>query len=277
LYRSEQVRGFAGRRPFAFSVLVTLALFGLDLTSRAVFARAPVGNIEKLPQDAFEPPVGLGLILSDMRSPDTLFWALATVLALGLLVWTGWLGEAGFNRMSQWRNLHLLLFPLVVCALTLSGGLFGSGPASLVSAFLTALIAAFGEEIIFRGLLWRALAPAGAVRAVILTSLLSGLLVLGMTATEGPWPEAARLTALAFCGGFTFGALRWRTTSIWPVILVHTAFTFAVSIATLGAVTYPLMMLLSTAGFVAYGLYLLRNSQVRADGDLKKTAPSRAR
>jgi uncharacterized protein len=277
LYRSALVRGFAGRRPFAFSVLVTLALFGLDLTSRAVFARAPVGNIEKLPQDAFEPPVGLGLILSDMRSPDTLFWALATVLALGLLVWTGWLGEAGFNRMSQWRNLRLLLFPLVVCALTLSGGLFGSGPASLVSAFLTALIAAFGEEIIFRGLLWRALAPAGAVRAVILTSLLSGLLVLGMTATEGPWPEAARLTALAFCGGFTFGALRWRTTSIWPVILVHTAFAFALSIATLGAVAYPLMMLLSTLGFVAYGLYLLRNSQVRADGDLKKPAPSRAR
>jgi uncharacterized protein len=276
LYRSAQVRDFAGRRPFAFSLLVTLALFGLDLTSRAVFARAPVGNIEKLPQDAFEPPVGLGLILSDMRSPDTLFWALTTVLALGLLVWTGWLGEAGFNRMSQWRNLRLLLFPLVVCALTLSGGLFGSGPASLVSAFLTALIAAFGEEIIFRGLLWRALAPAGAVRAVILTSLLSGLLVLGTTATEGPWPEAARLTALAFCGGFTFGALRWRTTSIWPVILVHTAFAFAVSIATLGAVAYPLMMLLSTLGFVAYGLYLLRNSQVRADGDPKKTAPSRA-
>ncbi|HEX5911500.1 MAG TPA: hypothetical protein VFY54_00050, partial [Rubrobacter sp.] len=92
------MRGFAGRRPFAFSVLVTLALFGLDLTSRAVFARAPVGNIEKLPRDAFEPPVGLGLILSDMRSPDTLFWALATVLALGLLEWTGWLGEAGFSR-----------------------------------------------------------------------------------------------------------------------------------------------------------------------------------
>jgi uncharacterized protein len=275
LYRSVLVRRFASRRPFAFSVLVTLALFGLDLTSRAVFPRTPVANIEKLPQDAFEPPVGLGLILSDMRNPDTLFWALATVLALGLLVWTGWSGEAGFNRMSQWRNLRLLLFPLLVCALTLSGGLFGSGPASLVSAFLTALIAAFGEEIIFRGLLWRAITPAGPVRAVILTSLLSGLLVLGMTATEGPWPEAVRLTALAFSGGFTYGALRWRTTSIWPVILVHTAFAFAVSIATLGIFTYPLVMFLSTVGFVAYGLYLLRNPQVRADGDLKKPVLSR--
>jgi membrane protease YdiL (CAAX protease family) len=271
------VRRFASRHPFAFSVLVTLAVSGLDLVSRAVFPRVPVGNIEKLPQDAFEPPVGLGLIFSDMRSTDTLFWVLATVLALGLLVWTDWLGEAGFNRMSQWRNLRLLLFPLLVCVLTLSGGLFGSGPASLVSAFLTALIAAFGEEIVFRGLLWRALAPAGPVRAVILTSLLSGLLVLGMTATEGPWPEAVRLTVLTLCGGFTYGALRWRTTSIWPVILVHTAFAFAVSIATLGTFTYPLMMLLSTLGFVAYGLYLLRNPRVRADGGLIKPAPSRVR
>ena len=271
------MRRFASRRPFAFSVLVTLALFGLDLASRAVFPRAPVGNIEKLPQDAFEPPVGLGLILSDMRSPDTLFWALATVLALGLLVWTGWLREAGFNRMSQWRNLRLLLFPLLVCALTLSGGLFGSGLASLVSAFLSAFIAAFGEEIVFRGLLWRAIAPAGPVRAVILTTLLSGLLVLGMTATKSPWPEAVRLTALTICGGFTYGALRWRTTSIWPVILVHIAFAFAVSIATLGTATYPLMMLLSTLGFVAYGLYLLRNPRVRADGGLTKLAPSRVR
>jgi membrane protease YdiL (CAAX protease family) len=271
------VRRFAGRTPFAFSVLVTLALFGLDLLSRAVFPRTPVGNIAELPQKAFEPPVGLGLILSDIRSPDTLFWALATVLGLGLLVWTGWWPEAGFNRFSQWRNLRLLLSPLLVCALTLSGGVFGSGPASLASAFITAFLAAFGEEIVFRGLLWRALVPAGPVRAVILTSLLSGLLVLGKTATDGPWPEAVRLTALTFCAGFTFGALRWRTTSIWPVILIHTIFAFAVGIATLGAITYPLMMLLSTLGFLAYGLYLLRNPRVRGDGGLTKPAPSRVR
>jgi uncharacterized protein len=271
------VRRFASRHTFAFSVLVTLAVFALDLASRAAIPRTPVGNIAKLPQKAFEPPVGLGLILSDLKSSDTLFWALATLLALGLLVWTGWWREAGFTRASQWRHLRLLLFPLLVSALTLSGGVFGSGPASLASAFLTALVATFGEEIVFRGLLWRALMPAGPVRAVILTSLLSCLLVLGRNATEGPWPEAVRLMALTFCGGFTWGALRWRTTSIWPVILIHTIFAFAVGIATLGTFTYPIMMLLSTLGFVAYGLYLLRNPRVRADGGLTKPAPSRVR
>ncbi len=271
------VRRFASRRPFLLSVLVTLALFGLTFAGRATFPRRPVGNIAKLPQKAFETPTGFDLILSDMKSPDTLFWALEILLGLALLLWAGWWGEAGFSRPSRWRNLRLLWFPLLVGALTLSSGAFISGPASLASGFLTVLVATLGEEIIFRGLLWRALAPAGPVRAVILTSLLSGLLVLGRTVTEGPWPEAVRLTALAVCGGFTYGALRWRTTSIWPVILAHTAFAFAISIATLGSVTYRLMMLLSTLGFIAYGLYLLRNQRVRADGGLMKPAPSRVR
>ena len=162
------VRRFAGSRPVVFGMLVTLALFGLDLACRAALPKTPVGNVGKLPQKAFEPPVGLELILSDMKSPDTLFWALTAVFALGLLAWTGWWREAGFNRPSQWRNLRLLVFPLLVCALILSGGVFGSGPASLASAFLTVAVATFGEEIVFRGLLWRTFVSKGPVRTVIL-------------------------------------------------------------------------------------------------------------
>ena len=272
-----RVRRFPDRHPLLFSVLITLLLFGVTLASRAVFPSGPVGNIARLPQEAFEPPVGLGLILSDMKSPDTLFWALTILLGLALLVWTGWWRDAGFTRPSRWRNMRLLAFPVLVCALTLTGGVYIAGPGSLASTFLTVLIATLGEEIIFRGLLWRALVRMGPVRTVILTSLLAGLLVLGRTATDGPWPEAVRLTALTVCGGFTYGALRWRTTSIWPVILVHNAFAFAMGIATLGTLAFRLVILLSTVGFVAYGFYLLRNPRVRANGGLTKTQPSRVR
>ncbi|MDQ4126605.1 MAG: CPBP family intramembrane metalloprotease [Actinomycetota bacterium] len=271
------MRRFANRRPLAFALLCTLVLFGLTVLSRIAFPRAPVGNIDKLPEKAFEPPSGLALIYSDIKSPDTLFWALAILLALGLLAWMGWWREAGFNRPSRWRNLRLLWFPLLVGALTLSGGAFTSGAASLVSAFLVVLVATVGEEIFFRGVVWRTLTPMGPISAMILTSLFTGVLVLSRTATDGPWPEAVRLTALAVCGGFTYAALRWRTTSIWPGILVHTAFAFSADIATLGTITYPLMMLLSTLGFVAYGLYLLRNRRVRADGGLVRPEPSRVR
>jgi membrane protease YdiL (CAAX protease family) len=271
------VKRFAEERPLYFSLLVTLLLFGITFACRALLPAVPVGNVAKLPKKSFEPPEGLGLILSEMRSPNTLFWALAIVLGLALLAWTGWWADAGFTRPSRWRNMRLLAFPLLVCVLTLSGGVFSSGPASLASTSLIVLVAALGEEIIFRGLLWRALIEKGPVLAVAVTSLLAGLLILGKTATDGPWPEAVRLAALTFCGGFTYGALRWRTTSIWPAVLVHTAFAFCVGIATLGTFRFSLVMLLSTVGFVAYGLYLLRNPRVRANGGLTKRAPSRVR
>jgi uncharacterized protein len=274
---SRLVRRFADRRPLVFSLALTLVLFGLTVVSRVVLPTAPVGNIEELPEGAFQPPSGLALISSEMKSPDTLFWALAILLALGLLAWLGWWREAGFNRPSQWRNLRLLWFPLLVSALALTGGVFVSGPASLVSALLVVLVAAFGEELVYRGVVWRTLAPTGPVRAMVLTSLLSGALVLGRTGTDGPWPEAVRLTALAVCGGFTYAALRWRTTSIWPVILVHTASAFAADIATLGTITYRLVMISSTLGFVAYGLYLLRDRRTRADGGVIRPEPARVR
>jgi CAAX protease family protein len=271
------VRRFAYRRPLIFAIVLTLVLFGLTIFSRILLPRAPVGDIAELPEGAFRPPSGFALISSEMRNPDTLFWSLVIVLTLGLLAWTGWWREAGFNRPAEWRNLPLLWFPLLVSALALMSGVFVSEPASLVSALLVVLVAVFGEELVYRGVVWRALAPMGPVRAMVLTSLLSGTLVLGRAGTDGPWPEAVRLTALAVCGGFTYAALRWRTSSIWPVILVHTVSAFAADIATMGTVTYPIMMALNTLGFVAYGLYLLRDRRARADGGVIGPAPARVR
>ena len=268
---------FAERRPVVFCLLVTLALFVLTAMSRISFPSAPVGNIKRLPQEAFEPPTGLDRVVEDLKSPDVLFWGLAILLAVVLFSWTGLWREAGFNRPIT-KNLRLLWFPLFVGALALSGGVFVAGFDALVSTFLVVLVAAFGQELLFRGLMWRALAPVGPVGAMILTSLLAGALIFGRTFTDGPWPEAVRLTALAVCSGFTYGALRWRTASIWPVIFVHAVFALAVDVAALGTVTYRILMLLSTAGFVLYGLFLLRNRAVRGDGGLtQKPKPARVR
>lgn len=265
------------RRPVVFCLLVTLALFVLTALSRVSFPRRPVGNIERLPQKTFEPPTGLDRIVSDLKSPDVLFWGLAILFAVVLLIWTGLLREAGFNRPIT-RNLRLLWFPLFVGSLALSGGVFVAGFDALISTFLVVLVAVFAEELLFRGLLWRALAPVGPVGATILTSLLAGALIFGRSFTDGPWPEAVRLTALTVCSGFTYGALRWRTTSIWPVIFAHTVFTLAVDVAALGTVTYRILMFLSTLGFVLYGLFLLRNRAARADGGLtQKPKPARVR
>ena len=270
------MRRLLDRRPGLFCLAVMASLFVLTALSRLAFPRTPVRNIKRLPEEAFEPPSGLDRVITDLKSPDVLFWVLAMLLALFLLVRTGLWREAGFNRPIT-KNLRLLWFPIFVGILALSGGAFISGLDALASAFLVVLVAVLAEEVLFRGLLWRALAPRGPMGAMILTSLLAGALTLGRAATDGPWPEAVRVTALAVCGGFTYAALRWRTASLLPVIAVHAAFAFALDISTLGSVSYRVTMLLSTLGFVFYGLFLLRDRRTRADGGVAGPKPARVR
>ena len=133
--------------------------------------------------------------------------------------------------------------------------------------------------MVFRGVMWRALAPAGLLKAMIVTSLLSGALTLARTTASGPWPEAIYLSLTATCGGFTYAALRWRTASIWPPILINFLLVLAIDVATVRSTIYPYLLLANTLGFVVYGLFLIRNRRSRTDGALtaREYGPARAR
>ena len=84
------------------------------------------------------PPATLRMGTSFLRHRDseTLFQVLAILLAVALLAALGWWREAGFNRLSRWRNLHLLWFPLLVGTLSLLGGVEVTEPALFVPAML---------------------------------------------------------------------------------------------------------------------------------------------
>jgi membrane protease YdiL (CAAX protease family) len=72
---------------------------------------------------------------------------------------------------------------------------------------------------------------------------------------------------LAICGGFTYAALRWRTGSIWPVVLLHCALGCSYALYSPGALLFLAVLLLGTFGFVLYGIFLLRKPQTRVDGE----------
>jgi membrane protease YdiL (CAAX protease family) len=262
------MKGFITRRPLTFSLLLTLALFALAFVSSIIVPETVVSNVADLPPE-------LKLPLSDQQrglyaiiSFQTLFRMLAALLVVTLVTRLGWWREAGFNRPWRWRNLHLLWFPLLVGALTFSGGVQVSGPVFLVSVLFGAVVTAFAEESLYRGVVWRALVCMGLIRAVLTTSLLYGALYFGVSMLAGPWPEAVVLTIPATCGAFMYAALRWRTASVWPAVLVHAVFSFSGQISTPRAVPYLILLLAvgKTLGFVGYGLFLLRNAYVRADG-----------
>lgn len=262
----ELVRTFVERHPLAFSLLLTLVLFGLLFMSIAALPVPVVSSVADLPPEALERPSKGEQALIILRNPLNLFWALATLLAVVLLTRLGWWREAGFNGPSRWRNLHLLSFPLLAGMLGLLGGVRIPDPVLLAAVLAGILVATFGEEALYRGLMWRALAPkTGVMRAVVTTSLLSGVLNLGRLESVGPWPEAVYLAVLAICGSFTYAALRWRTASIWPVILLHLALNVAAEISTPGFVPYlrPLLAFAIPLVLLGYGLFLLRNPDER--------------
>lgn len=251
---------FVDRHPVAFCLLLTLVLFGLWSVCMVVLPRTPVSNVAELPPELKSQLSERERALFAVSNPENMFRVLTVVLAVSLLGWLGWWREAGFNRPSRWRNLHLLLLPLVVSTLTVLGGVRLSGPALLASILFGALLAAFSDEAIFRGIAWRALVSSGVMRAVLATSVLSGTLLFGRLAWAGPWPEAFLLTMLTICAAFTYGALRWRTGSVWPVMLLHFVFAFASNVSML-----PSLVAVSTFGLLGYGLLLLRNPRVRTD------------
>lgn len=259
------MKTFATKFPVVFSLLVVGVLFVFTFIGRAMYPVVVVGDLTQLDPSAFEPPTQFERIISSVQNAESVYGVLAIVFAAALLTWLGWWREAGFN--SRWRNLHLALPPLVIAGLALSDGIrIPDGFGQILALLVTTAVAVFAEEIVFRGLMWRALVKRGPFLAAALTAVLSGIVVYGINATGGPVPEARFITALTLCGGFAYAAIRWRTASIWPVIGVHFLISLSIAFANLGSATYQLLLYAGTFGFVAYGLFLLRTARVRADG-----------
>ena len=260
------MKAFVERHPLVLALLLAALSFGIAVFSVVTSQRPVISNVEDLAPADFVPPTDREQALAQVFSTGNLFWLLVALLALGLLVWFGWWREAGFGWPPRWRNFHLLAFPLLFGVLALSGDIRVPGIWLSLATLLTVLVATFGEESLFRGLMLRVLTPSGLLKAVVVTSLLAGMLRFGASTLTGPWPEAIQATVLATCGGFTYAALRWRTASIWPVLLLHVFVALALSVSAPGSTLYLILLVLGTLGFVFYGLFLLRNPTVRSDG-----------
>lgn len=260
------VKAFVERHPLFLALLLAASSFGLAVFSVVTSQKPVISNVEDLAPADLVPPTEREQALALVYSTGNLFWLLVALLAVSLLVWLGWWRAAGLGWPPRWRKAYLLAFPLLFGVLALSGDVRVPGAWLSLATLLTVLIATFGEEALFRGLMLRALTPSGLLKAVVVTSLLAGMLRFGASTLTGPWPEAIQAMVLATCGGFTYAALRWRTASIWPVLLLHVFIALALSVSAPGSTLYLTLLLLGTLGFILYGLLLLRNPNVRSDG-----------
>ena len=140
---------------------------------------------------------------------------------------TGIRPTIGFWRSAGWVVVAVITFSLVNAAwsqvvvppddthVVLKTLKSHPGAVTIIGlAFGASILAPIGEELLFRGLLYRSLSGwKGHVVAAILSSAVFGALHVG----AAPWQV---LPLLAFLG-FLFAMLFWRTGSLVPSIAMH--------------------------------------------------------
>jgi membrane protease YdiL (CAAX protease family) len=140
-------------------------------------------------------------------------------------------------------------------------------PSATITAILALnmLLVGLSEELMFRSIMFRGLLARFRVwPAILLTSLLFGLVHSLNVFTTGQMEQAVLQSAAAFMQGLAYLAIRIRTRSVWPMVIVHALWDFSLMLSTTthasgtdaGWSWTPLLIALP---IFLYGLFLLRH------------------
>jgi membrane protease YdiL (CAAX protease family) len=145
---------------------------------------------------------------------STILYPLALAHAFGL-----WKRLAlGLDRI---RPEPVFLASLTTAALFLPWGLRSADGGKLLSDFTIQLFNAFGEELLFRGVVFALLLSLPVWRGIVLNGLLFGAmhLIHGFMGTD--WKTAGYQMLVTSVCGMMFTAVRYRTGSLWLCVILH--------------------------------------------------------
>lgn len=258
----KRIERFATEHPFAFGFVVTFVYILLLIVSALLGALWPgAGNYA-------QPGGMLGRLIS-------------IAILLAALSGLGWLRPAGFTslgRPSAWLvMLAALAYAIAASAYAFTGNfdfsLADPGQAGLIALFI--LIAAFLEEVAFRGLVMYALVRVwgGTSRGLIMSVLASSLLFSSIHVLDflsgRPLPNVLLQTVEAFILGIILGTIVLLAKSIYPAVFFHAAVNFAgyLNFASKGLEDTPAAWLTLSAlllPLALIGIYLLREVRQRS-------------
>lgn len=154
---------------------------------------------------------------------------LALLVAVPIL-FLRWWSETGFTRGINGRGVLLCLLPTLLIAVPGFSRVPSFATQVSVSALLATavrvLLIGFAEEGLWRGQLLRTLLPGGIWSAVLLSSLGFAGEHLSNLWFGSSWDEVIGQIVTSFGGGMLLAAVRLRTGSLWPALLLHAAHDF---------------------------------------------------
>ena len=178
---------------------------------------------------AIAPPEAFGKVkLAAFAS--TVVLPLALVHALGL--WR----QVGFD-LDKIRPTPVFLASLLTAALFMVSGISSKG--GFGGELLMQFVNAFGEELLFRGVIFALLLRLPVWQAIVANGLLFGSMHLIHGTMDGDWPRAVVWALMSACAGMMFTAARYRTGSLWLLVLLHMVLNLASIFSNVEAVAGP--------------------------------------
>jgi len=213
---------------------------------------------------------------------------LAPAFLVAIMAWLRWDG-LGLSAPAPWRSLMILWLPvLYLVAILMSAAARGFPPIANIAFILvnTALVGV-SEELMFRGIMLRGgLSRLTLWQSIWLSCALFGLIHALNVFLTGQAAGAFVQALAAFLSGLFYTAVRIRTRSLYPMIIIHTLWDFSLFMGVgsgvpVSAPAVPLaMQVLAPVALVLplflYGLFLLRHAE-RDFGQMSESAPGQVK
>lgn len=171
--------------------------------------------------------------------------------------------DLGLKAVSDAKSCWVLLFPALTVVFGYTMGFRELPLATILLALASVVLAGVVEELAFRGVLLSRLISRGIWPAVAISSALFGLMHLTNLALGSPWYSVLLQVMFAGMAGTGYAAMRLRTGSLWPPMILHAAFdlTFRVAVLEPGTMFANLVQMLHGVGWLIYALVVLRKSK----------------
>lgn len=202
-----------------------------------------------------------------------------TLIALFLLTRLQWWREVGFRLPSKPHYLWFFTVPCLPIILNIAFlGVSYPGIERLLFFLALALLVGFVEETYFRGMILQALLIRGPWQAVIISSLLFGMMHLLNVAAGANLAVTLLQIVYAVAIGMMYAALALRTQTIIPLIVTHGLTDFFGYLAlnsTIVTSRLSMLVFIVTVGeiivYTAYSIILMRQMKPQVFGSVMGT------
>jgi uncharacterized protein len=239
---------------FWLSFVILLVWLAITLLGGLIQVR-PAAN----PIAALGGTVAFGFVLASL-------FLLAAVL---LLRWDG----LGFSRPRPARALLVLWLPIAyILLIGASAVAVGLPPLSATAiALVNMLLVGFSEETMFRSILLRGMLEKFRIwPAMLISTAAFGAIHMLNSLVTGNFPIALAQAVAAFMSGIFYMAVRIRSQSVYPMMIIHALWDFSLFLVLHAAgdfdfqnveAGWSLLLPLALVGPIfGYGLYLLRHA-----------------